>query len=335
MTNEYLFLSDEYREVIEAYKPKGITARTSDIENTPLWIASYTVVHRDDYHAKTLSESHAYIMRYSPTILTCESSEYYNKRLFPLVNEMERKLRKLLYLAASISGDKDADKIKNIEQLSFGELFELLFVSQDFILGMKKRINAAKGSEFDGKGMYSKAEIRLYLDGLEEHTLWNKILSDKAAQTLINRFRDAQSYRNDVMHARNIERESFRDAYRLFNKINEELSIEIDKIIVQAKEEPEKVKNDVNSSILDTLAAMDSEALRNALLTNSLSPHLLMALQGIYPPSVPPILEELIKTTSNPMQKALLEPYLLGETTLGMLRDAYIEAPPQHENLDK
>jgi hypothetical protein len=42
LINEYLFLSGEYKEAIEAYKPEDITVKISNIENTPLWIVRYS-----------------------------------------------------------------------------------------------------------------------------------------------------------------------------------------------------------------------------------------------------------------------------------------------------
>lgn len=39
--NEYLFLSEEHRDEVEAYKPDGVTVEISNVENTPLWVAAY------------------------------------------------------------------------------------------------------------------------------------------------------------------------------------------------------------------------------------------------------------------------------------------------------
>ena len=98
-------------------------------------------------------------MKYAPLVLSCESSEYYNRILFPLINGLERKLRKLLYLAASISGNGEAGKnIRELEEKDFGEIFDLLFIDQKFIGDMKIRIkdNRCSGRNiYDKKGKYS------------------------------------------------------------------------------------------------------------------------------------------------------------------------------------
>ena len=49
--------------------------------------------------------------KYKPTVLTNECSAYFNKALYPIVNEFERKLRKLLYLASSLQSDEKSQKV--------------------------------------------------------------------------------------------------------------------------------------------------------------------------------------------------------------------------------
>jgi hypothetical protein len=291
MINEYLFLSDEHRTTIEAYKPEGVAVEISSIVNTPLWFASFSLARKNEDSAKKLSEVHTTIMQYSPLVLSCESSEYYNRILFPLVNELERKLRKLLYLAASISdNDKAKENIKQLEEKDFGEIFDLLFIDQNFILDMKKRINAEAKSEFNGKSKYSKDEIKSYLESLVEHTLWDTILSKKDVPTLRSRFRDVQTYRNDVMHAHNIGKELFGKARYLFDKINKELDSAIGKLIGVSEENPAEQKLEVNTAISSALAAMNLSTLSEAFKGAALSPALLemssqisKVLEGIQP----------------------------------------------------
>ncbi|MFT3952728.1 MAG: hypothetical protein QM689_12470 [Oscillospiraceae bacterium] len=266
MINEYLFLSDEYQSKVKEYKPDGITVEISGISNTPLWVASYSLAHKNEESAKKLSEVNMYLMQYSPLVLSCESSEYYNQILFPMVNKLERKLRKLLYLAASISDNEKAkESIKQIEEMDFGEIFDLLFIDQNFILDMKKRINAETKSEFSGKSKYSKEEIKAYLDSLVEHSLWDKILGEKDVPTLRSRFRDVQFYRNDVMHAHNINKELFNNSRNLFEKINKELDISIGKLIGVSDEKHTKQKTEVNTAISSAMAAMDLSTVTDVL----------------------------------------------------------------------
>lgn len=161
MINEYLFLSNDYRAAVEAYSPDSVSVDISNIEKTPLWTVTFSVPNKNEDSAKKLSEIHNMIMQYAPLVLSCESSEYYNRILFPLINELERKLRKLLYLAASISDNTNAkESIKQLEEKDFGEIFDLLFIDQNFILNMKKRINADLKSEFNGRANILKKRLK-------------------------------------------------------------------------------------------------------------------------------------------------------------------------------
>jgi hypothetical protein len=202
---------------VELYKPNGVTVEISNIENTPLWVAVFSVNGKNEDSAQKLSDVHNALVEYSPLVLSCESSEYYNRMLFPLVNELERKLRKLLYLAVSISDNTEAKKsIQRLEEKDFGEIFDLLFIDMAFVTKLKTRVNADAKSEFNGKSKYSKEEIQSYLDGLEEKLLWDVILGKDDVPTLRRRFRDVQTYRNDVMHAHNIGVRVFGKADYLF-----------------------------------------------------------------------------------------------------------------------
>lgn len=258
MVNEYLFLSDEYRSIVEHYKPNGVTVEISNIENTPLWVAVFSVNGKNEDSAQKLSDAHNTLTEYSPLVLSCESSEYYNRMLFPLVNELERKLRKLLYLAVSISDNTEAKKsIQRLEEKDFGEIFDLLFIDMAFVTKLKTRVNADAKSEFNGKSKYSKQEILSYLDGLEENLLWDVILGKDDVPTLRRRFRDVQTYRNDVMHAHNIEVRVFGKADYLFKKINKELDIAIGKLIGQAEDNLYSQDHEVNNALTSAITTME------------------------------------------------------------------------------
>ncbi len=266
MINEYLFLSDESRIAIEGYKPNGVTVEISNIDNTQLWIAAFSVDGKNEDSAKKLSDIHMALKKYSPLVLSCESSEYYNRKLFPLVNELERKLRKLLYLAVSISDNAEAKKsIQRLEEKDFGEIFDLLFIDINFIANLKKRVNADAKSEFNGKSKYSKQEIQSYLDFLDESLLWDAILEKDDAPTLRRRFRDVQTYRNDVMHAHNIEVGTYNKANYLFEKINKELDIAIGRLIGQTENNLRNQDQKVNKAITSALTTMELSSVADAL----------------------------------------------------------------------
>lgn len=113
MVQEYLFIDNEKRSEVEEYRPEKVTAETQGIENTECWIATYFVPGENEEGANLLSKVNEYIMsNYQPTVLSNGCAAYYNKSLFPFINEFERKLRKLLYLKSALNkGDEAAATI--------------------------------------------------------------------------------------------------------------------------------------------------------------------------------------------------------------------------------
>ncbi len=284
MTNEYLFTDDKHRDEVEKYKPESATVKIANIAETSLWTASFSVVGQGEDAAHKLSNIHLFVMKYSPMVLSCQSSEYYNKRLFPLINALERQLRKLLYVTASISNDQKAkDSIQRLEEKDFGEIFNILFIDQNFITNLKKRVNADSKSEFNGMGLYSKKEIAEYLKKLEEAILWNKIRGDIDVPTLRMRFRDVQKYRNAVMHAHNISKKEYKKAKYLFSKVNSELEIALKTLLEMEGSDKvsqaANVGNDVNEFIAYAIDSNDlaqyskeiSQAINNRLNTEAMN----------------------------------------------------------------
>lgn len=264
MINEYLFQSNEYREILDSYKPYGVEINISNTDKNSDWIVSCFIKGENKTSAGKLSDVHISITQYFPIVLTCESSAYYNCTLFPLINKLERKLRKLLYLATSISDNEEAKKnIKQLEEKDFGTLFDLLFIDRDFITNLKSRINADNKGEFNGKGKYCKTEIQDYLNSLEEKTLWDKTLGEKYVPTLKERFRDVQVYRNDVMHAHNIDKKQFEEAQNLIKMINDELDAAIEDQLKNSDNNMIAQKVNINSLMSTALRDMDISSMTN------------------------------------------------------------------------
>ena len=304
MINEYLFLDDKHREEISTYSPDNISVDVSDVDNTILWIVTFTVQNKNEESALMLSDVHTFMSQYSPMVLTCESSEYYNKILFPSINELERKLRKLLYLAVSISDDEASKStIKNLEEKDFGIIFDMLFTDPNFISKLKERVNATAKSVFEGKGKYSKNEIQTFLDNTDEDTLWDQILDSEKVPTLKKRFRDVQAYRNEVMHAHNTNREVFEKARYLFSSINSELDKAIEEILNHTKDDPETPKGGVNRSVSNALIAMDladiSDSLHNMTKMSEFTSQIAPIFKDIYKPLITPSIEAVIKSISS------------------------------------
>lgn len=286
MTNEYMFVSDKHRDTIDNYKPVPIKVDISTIENTNIWIVAFSLPNMNENNAMKLSDVHDYVTRLSPFVLSCESSEYYNQRLFPFVNQFERKLRKLLYLATAVSGDEKATNcVNNLESKDFGQIFSDWFIDIDFINKTKIRINAK--DNFKDKDKFSKAEIQAFIEDLTESTLWDLTLGSIAAPTLRSNFREIHNYRNDVMHAHNtLGSEQFRSAYSLFTTVNKELDNEITSFTAKAKKMTVEEKQEVSRIISSTIEAMDlytplSEALNSNELLSTSIPYTQKRIRGL------------------------------------------------------
>lgn len=258
MIQEYLFIDDTYRDAVEQYAPAKVTVDICDIENSSCWIVTYSLSGENEEGAKLLSQVNDYVIsHFKPTVLTNESSSYYNRRLFPYINEFERKLRKLLYLKSAIyHGAKKIDNIRDLESKDLGQIFELLFTDTEFITTAKKKVN-------EKTWQYTKREIIAALQSIAEDTVWNNLLGKEAVTLLTDNFLSVKNYRNDVMHAHNIDTKVFCDAKKLFSDINNQLDAEIGKIIQKVEEQPEEMADSEFNDALNT--ALQAQNMSSAL----------------------------------------------------------------------
>ena len=142
MVLEYLFLDSTNKKELSdfSYKPGiikngkeaygEIKGTIHDFEGTEHWAIKFEIDKNDKETAKILSRINDTIIKlYSPIVLSNESSEYFNRILYPLANKFERLLRKYLYLKwNSYTGEELPKVIKNLEEKDFGEIFNTLFV---------------------------------------------------------------------------------------------------------------------------------------------------------------------------------------------------------------
>lgn len=136
-----------------------------------------------------------------PTILTDESSEYFNKSLYPLVNKFERLLRKFLYLKVSQCDEqKFRSVISDIDQKDFGEIYTILFIDNNFRAAARDKI----------KKLNTRAEMYEAIDALQESTAWHILVGDEVLTIIKDNFDLLKEYRNDVMHAHNISWENIK-----------------------------------------------------------------------------------------------------------------------------
>lgn len=257
MIQEYLFIDNTHREAVEKYAPDKATREIHDIENSTCWIVTYALPKENEDCAKALSQINKYVVEhFKPTVLTNESSAYYNRKLFPHINEFERKLRKLLYLKSAIyHGEKKIDNIRNLESKDLGVIFELLFTDAEFVKSVRTKVN-------EKTWQFTKKEIIAVLQSISEDTVWNNLLGTEAVTSLSENFLAVKNYRNDVMHAHNIDTETYREAKKLFTDINGQLDSEIGLIIKKAEESPEETADSAFNEVLNTaLAAQNASNL--------------------------------------------------------------------------
>lgn len=254
MIQEYLFVGNENRDEIEKYTYKEVRAEISEIENSGCWVATFESGGDDADSAKTLSVIHEYVVsNFNPTVLSNGCSAYYNRRLYPHFNEFERKLRKLLYLKSALSKDeKDSETIKDIERLDFGKIFELLFSDTQFVQDARKTVK-------EKTWQFTKSEILDALQKIAENTLWDRLVGENAVSQLRSEFTKIKDYRNDIMHAHSMNTSSYLAALKLIERTNEQLDVEIGKIIgAREKDISTSEDNSFNTTIGDAIRNMEA-----------------------------------------------------------------------------
>lgn len=263
MIQEYLFTVDEHKAELENFAvPEKIHKEISTIENSSCWTLCLSIDSESEEAAKLLDSLNSQICdQFNPTVLSNGCSAYFNKSLFPIVNEFERKLRKLLYLASALQGDNDVHKvIIDLESKDLGEIFVALFSDSGFVKCVKEKINQKTWQ-------FTRAELLTAIEELEEKPLWNTLLGCECVKTLRERFGDLRKYRNDVMHAHNINQADFRSAKRLFKKVNEELDVAIGKLIGAKEENEAIIPADFNGTLGAALSAMQNQVDTSGLIS--------------------------------------------------------------------
>lgn len=237
MLLEYLFFDKSKRPQVETFNeelteqwkkenakkndlPPQVTYK--DFSTTDYWIVKYEKDGNSEVVAVHFSKINRRICEeFSPTILTDESSEYFNKSLYPLVNKFERQLRKLLYLKVSLSNEEKLKKtIQDIEKKDFGDIYNILFVDSDFRSKAREKI----------KKLDTRAEMFEAIEDLNEQTAWDILIGNSVLTKIKDNFDLLKEYRNDVMHAHNIDYDKFKTAKKLFSDVNLELEEQINAI---------------------------------------------------------------------------------------------------------
>lgn len=221
MILEYL-TKDKQIEKITEKEFSAVHHEYYQLNGNDSWISLFSHESNSEDSAILLSKLNIKIMEnHSPTVLTNESSQYFNKRLFPLLNDFERKLRKLLYLYISINPSLEGtERIKDLEKLDFATIFKHLFTDELFYKHLKKQIT-------DVANKLTKKEIIDMIAEMEENCLWGKLIGNDRVSNLVKQPSLVRSMRNSVMHAHNIDHTEYKKSKKLYEKINQELDTEI------------------------------------------------------------------------------------------------------------
>lgn len=298
MIQEYLFTSAEYKTELESLVvSEKVTKKVITLENSECWTLSISVDGEGKDAAKLLDPLNRQICeKYKPTVLTNECSAYFNKALYPTVNEFERKLRKLLYLASSLQGDDNSHNvIVRLEEQDLGTIFETLFSDSTFVKKAKETVTKTLSWQF------TREELVNAINKIDEHKLWTVLLGDDCVETLCKSFSNLRNYRNDVMHAHNIDYERFNTAQKLFKKVNEELDSAIGKLIGAKEDNTEITSVDFNSTLSSALAAIQSQVETSSLFAVS------EALKNIV--SNQPIIDQKVSESLSRIGQSMMEEY--------------------------
>ena len=261
MVQEYLLIDENMKNKVEGFKPENVSVLIQKIDGSEAWVISFFAVGEKEETAKKLSSIHDTVVKLceNPIILMHGSSEYFNKKLFPLVNDFELNLRKLLYLYSALhKGEKSASNIKELEKKDFGVLFELLFTDDSFIKEAKTKANQTTWK-------YTKNELINMIKDIEEKVVWDELLGKDTIPTLRSGFADIRVYRNDVMHAHYMSYGTYAKAKKIYESVNKEINEKISTII-NIKQPKNDNANEHNASSTTLSIAPDyNEILHRAM----------------------------------------------------------------------
>lgn len=231
MLLQYLIKKTDNTTKITEFKPESelVKMNCEELKDSDTFWVSFTVDSNDIKAARLLApvnDNIVEIYKNDCTVLENQSSAYFNKSLFPLINDFERLLRKVLYTAKSTLLNKDKVDLKikekieknivDIEAMEFGPLFDILFTDENFNKNVKAVVGRANPC--------TKKQFVELIEQQTENPLWANFPGAKnICPTLTESFTDIRLFRNDVMHAHNIDVKTYYKAKKLFTEVNDEL----------------------------------------------------------------------------------------------------------------
>lgn len=227
MKQEYLISDEAEKRLIEEHQFEQksdiletlkLKSKTEKIQDTDAWIICFSTESNSESAARELSTVDEWIRNNSSAkVLTNGCSAYFNRFLFPLINDFERDLRKLLYITSAIHKNETATQnINALEEKDLGTIFGILFADAELTKQIKKVLG-------DRNQILTRADITRIIETCEESTVWNSLFGEASVPTLRKRFLEVRESRNHVMHAHNIDYKTFVKIRTLYAKINSEI----------------------------------------------------------------------------------------------------------------
>ncbi|MBQ0003639.1 MAG: hypothetical protein KBT21_08885 [Treponema sp.] len=276
MLLQYLIKKNDTTSKITGFKPESdsIKMNCEELKDSDTYLVTFTVDSNDIKAARFLAPlNDSIIEEYKDncTILENQAAAYFNKTLFPLINDFERLLRKVLYTAKStlLNKDKVDPKIKEkiekniveLEKMEFGPLFDSLFTDENFNKTVKAVVGKANPS--------TKKQFIELIEQQTENPLWVNFPSAKElCPTLTENFNSIRLMRNDVMHAHNIDAKAFYRAKKLFIEVNEELR-ELEKAYIPSMNKLVPQDEDWTDSMSASLFEMSRRLQENSIFIKS------------------------------------------------------------------
>lgn len=258
MKLQYLCSNKKVIEKIREKYQSDVTIKK--LEETNFSIIEFNECQDNEDNAKELSRIADESEKEFPSLqlIENESSEFFNKELYPLFNEFERRLRKVLYLAKAIGSNQNCNYkgIDSLEKKNFSYIYNILFIDNNFVSECNSKFKSLNKS-------FSKEQFQKtfsFVADYKEDTNWSKLpLLDESASTIKTNFKDLKDFRNDIMHAHNMSFEKYCMAKDLAEKANKELETLIQKYESPlSKTEKEKFFK-FDSVIVDTIVRLSND----------------------------------------------------------------------------
>lgn len=217
MKLEILFKNNSFKEQLSNITiPDNVSKRVYCYAG--LHSVTYEINDKSLISAKTLSDIRKSFVdnKIDCYISIDEAIEFFNVSLYPKFNMFERNLRRLIYIIAIKSGDREMLEYANIITIhrSFGKLMEKLFKNEEKLKPIKKR---SYNSEF------MKQMTERQIDGLSKKTLWSYFVAQNSFTAAHSK--ELGDCRNDVMHSNEMSFETFVHMDHVIEESNREVEL--------------------------------------------------------------------------------------------------------------